>query len=168
MADIDETISLFEHIRNRLPTGYGLGDDENIENDGVYNHKTFQQSLREDHEGDVGIFENNISEINILSGFLGYQGNIQVAVVTKNGDIDGAMKYLKEALELRKQAKNLAKAEKRLEKSELDYYMLEQIIKGTNKEIVIKLANGTTLTVKEEKEGTGYVSFNEKYSQAHK
>lgn len=99
MADIDETISLFEHIRNRLPTGYGLGDDENIENDGVYNHKTFQQSLREDHEGDVGIFENNISEINILSGFLGYQGNIQVAVVTKNGDIDGAMKYLKEALE---------------------------------------------------------------------
>ena len=46
--------------------------------------------------------------------------------------------------------------------------MLEQIIKGTNKEIVIKLANGTTLTVKEEKEGTGYVSFNEKYSQVHK
>lgn len=78
------------------------------------------------------------------------------------------LKYLREALELRKQAINLAKAEKRLEKSELDYYMLEQIIKGTNKEIVIKLANGTTLTVKEEKEGTGYVSFNEKYSQAHK
>ena len=78
------------------------------------------------------------------------------------------LKYLREALELRKQAKNLAKEEKRLEKSELDYYMLEQIIKGTNKEIVIKLANGTTLTVKEEKEGTGYVSFNEKYSQAHK
>ena len=78
------------------------------------------------------------------------------------------LKDLREALELRKQAKNLAKAEKRLEKSELDYYMLEQIIKGTNKEIVIKLANGTTLTVKEEKEGTGYVSFNEKYSQAHK
>lgn len=78
------------------------------------------------------------------------------------------LKYLREALELRKQAVNLAKAEKRLEKSELDYYMLEQIIKGTNKEIVIKLANGTTLTVKEEKEGTGYVSFNEKYTQAHK
>ena len=78
------------------------------------------------------------------------------------------LKYLREALELRKQAKNLAKAEKRLEKSELDYYMLEQIIKGTNKEIVIKLANGTTLTVKEEKEGTGYASFNEKYTQAHK
>ena len=77
------------------------------------------------------------------------------------------LKYLREALELRKQAKNLAKAEKRLEKSELNYYMLEQIIKGTNKEIVIKLANGTTLIVKEEKNETGYTSFNEKYSQAH-
>ena len=78
------------------------------------------------------------------------------------------LKYLREALELRKQAKNLAKAEKRLEKSELDYLMLEQIIKGTNKEIVIKLANGTTLTIKEAKNETGFVSFNEKYSQAHK
>ena len=77
------------------------------------------------------------------------------------------LKYLKEALELRKQAKNLAKAEKRLEKSELDYLMLENIIKGTNKEIVIKLANGTTLTVKEQRAETGYVSFNDKYSKAH-
>ena len=38
------------------------------------------------------------------------------------------LKYLREAIELRKQAKNLAKAEKRLEKSELDYLMLENII----------------------------------------
>lgn len=78
------------------------------------------------------------------------------------------LRYLKEALELRRQAKNLAKAEKRLEKSELDYLMLENIIKGTNREIVIKLANGTTLTVREAKNETGYVSFNDKYTQAHK
>lgn len=77
-------------------------------------------------------------------------------------------KYLKEALELRRQAKDLYKAEKRLEKSELDYLMLENIIKGTNREIVIKLANGTTLTIKDCKAETGYTSFNEKYSQAHK
>lgn len=77
------------------------------------------------------------------------------------------LKYLKEAIELRKQAKNLAKAEKRLEKSELDYLMLENIIKGTNKEIVIKLANGTTLTIKDAKNEVGYVSFNDKYTQAH-
>ena len=76
-------------------------------------------------------------------------------------------KYLKEALELRRQAKDLYKAEKRLEKSELDYYLLEQIIKGTNREIVIKLANGTTLTIKDAKNEVGYVSFNDKYSKAH-
>ena len=77
------------------------------------------------------------------------------------------LKYLKEALELRRQAKDLYKAEKRLEKSELDYYLLEQIIKGTNREIVIKLANGTTLTVKDAKNEVGYVSFNDKYTKAH-
>lgn len=77
------------------------------------------------------------------------------------------LKYLREALELRRQAKNLAKAEKRLEKSELDYYLLEQIIKGTNREIVIKLANGTTLTVKDAKNETGYASFDSRYSKAH-
>ena len=77
------------------------------------------------------------------------------------------LKYLKEALELRRQAKNLAKAEKRLEKSELDYLMLENIIKGTNREIVIKLANGTTLTVKDTKNETGYTSFDSKYTKAH-
>ena len=78
------------------------------------------------------------------------------------------LKYLREAIELRKQAKNLAKAEKRLEKSELDYLMLENIIKGTNREIVVRLANGTTLTVKDAKNEVGYVSFNESYTKAHK
>ena len=78
------------------------------------------------------------------------------------------LKYLKEAIELRKQAKNLAKAEKRLEKSELDYLMLESLIKGTNREIIIKLANGTTLTIKEAKSETGYTSFDSKYNEAHR
>ena len=78
------------------------------------------------------------------------------------------LKYLREAIELRRQAKNLAKAEKRLEKSEVDDLMLENIIKGTNREIVIKLANGTTLTVKDAKNEVGYVSFDSKYTQAHK
>lgn len=78
------------------------------------------------------------------------------------------LKYLKEAIELRKQAKNLAKAEKRLEKSELDYLMLENIIKGTNREIVIKLSGGTVLTIRDTKNEVGYVSFNDKYTQAHK
>ena len=77
------------------------------------------------------------------------------------------LKYLKEALELRRQAKNLAKAEKRLEKSELDYYLLEMIVKGIDKEITIRLANGTTLTIKDVKNETGYASFDSRYTKAH-
>ena len=77
------------------------------------------------------------------------------------------LKYLREALELRRQAKNLAKAEKRLEKSELDYYLLEMIVKGIDKEITIRLANGTTLTIKDTKNETGYASFDSRYTKAH-
>ena len=77
------------------------------------------------------------------------------------------LKYLREALELRRQAKNLAKAEKRLEKSELDYLMLENIIKGTNREIVIKLSGGTVLTIRDCKNETGYASFDSRYTKAH-
>ena len=76
-------------------------------------------------------------------------------------------KYLKEALELRRQAKDLYKAEKRLEKSELDYYLLEMMVKGIDKEITIRLANGTTLTIKDTKNETGYASFDSRYTKAH-
>ena len=77
------------------------------------------------------------------------------------------LKYLKEALEIRRKAKDLYKAEKRLEKSELDYLMLENIIKGTNREIVVKLSGGTVLTIRDCKNETGYTSFNDKYTKAH-
>lgn len=77
------------------------------------------------------------------------------------------LKYLREALELRKQAKNLAKAEKRLEKSELDYYLLEMMVRGIDREIVIRLTNGTTLTIKDSKNETGYASFDSRYTKAH-
>lgn len=77
-------------------------------------------------------------------------------------------KYFKEALDLRRQAIDLAKAEKRLARTELDYLLLERLIKGTNKEIVVKLANGTSITVKEEKSETGYKSFIDRYRDLHK
>lgn len=93
------TSSLFEHILNRLPTGYGLGDDEKEIVDGISNHATFQQSLREDHEGDVGIFDTNMTDNPMLMGNAGYTSNVQIAVVTKNGDIDSATKYLLKAFE---------------------------------------------------------------------
>lgn len=95
---IDETKSLFEHIRHRLPDGYSLGDDGTVIKDGVPNHTVFQQFIREDHEGDVGVFETLTSDFSIMGGAIGYESKIQFAVATKNGDIDSAVKYLKEAL----------------------------------------------------------------------
>ena len=104
MEVIDETKSLFEHIRNRLPTGYGLGDDETVYKDNVPDHAVFQQSLREDCEGDVGSFGTLTSEVKIVAGAVGWNTKIQIAVVTKQGDIDNAYKYLLEAFENIKKA----------------------------------------------------------------
>ena len=94
--EIDTTSSLFEHILNRLPTGYGLGDDGKEMVDGISNHATFQQSLREDHEGDV---ETLTSQVKVIAGAVGWNTKVQIAVVTKQGDIDNAYKYLIEAFE---------------------------------------------------------------------
>lgn len=95
----DVTSNLFEHIKHRLPTGYEFGDDGTIIDDNlVPNHKTFQNSLRQDHEGDVGIFETYMTEQPKYNGYSCYIGEVQIAVVTKNGDIDSAKEYLIGAL----------------------------------------------------------------------
>lgn len=97
---MDNALTLYEHIRNRLPTGYGLGDDESVlDESNNYNHSVWEQTIREDHEGDVGIFEIYTAEQPKFSGYTCYVSEIQIAVVTKQGDIDSAKKYLKEALE---------------------------------------------------------------------
>lgn len=96
---MDKTNSLYEHIRNRLPMGYGYGNDEKEFNKkGIPNHQTSFQSLREDCEGDVGIFELLIEEQKKYSGYTCFKSQVQIAVVTKNGDITGAEDYLLEAL----------------------------------------------------------------------
>lgn len=95
----DTTNSLYEHIKNRLPTGYGLGNDGKEIINGNSNHAVFQQSIREDHDGDVGIFDTSMKDIPMMMGNAGYTSNIQIAVVTKNGDIDNAVKYLLKAFE---------------------------------------------------------------------
>ena len=84
---------MFEFIKERLPVGYGLGDDGTEYEGTEPNHKTWKQTLREDHEGDVGIFEVYRSEETKYHGH-SYITEMQIAVVTKNGDIDSATDYL--------------------------------------------------------------------------
>lgn len=97
MSELDNTSSLYEHIKNRLPTGFGLGDDGTEIIDNVPDHKTFQQSVREDHEGDVGIFVIENTPYSVMAGQLGYEAQIQFGVVTRDSDIDSAVKYLEAA-----------------------------------------------------------------------
>lgn len=94
---MDTTNSLFEHIRNRLPTDYNYGDDGTVINNNIPNHKTFQQSIREDHEGDVGIFELNNTLQSKYSGYSFLISEIQIVVVTIDGDIEKAKQYLADA-----------------------------------------------------------------------
>lgn len=99
----DETSNLFEHIRHRLPDKYNLGDNNVTYKDNVPNHCVWNQSLREDHEGDVGVFQTRLAQAEMFHGVACLLANIQIAVVCLNGDIDSAEKYLREALENIKQ-----------------------------------------------------------------
>lgn len=100
----DVTNNLFEHIRHRLPDKYNLGDNSTeYDDEHVPNHCVWNQSLREDHEGDVGVFQTRLAQAEMFHGVACLLANIQIAVVCLNGDIDSAEKYLREALENIKQ-----------------------------------------------------------------
>lgn len=87
---------MFEFIRERLPTGYGLGDDGTEYTGNEPNHRVWDQTLREDHEGDVGIFEIYRSPTSLYGRSKSYKSEVQIVVVTKQGDIDAAIEYLEE------------------------------------------------------------------------
>lgn len=98
----DTTTSLYEHIKNRLAVGFNYGDDGQVLVDKVPNHKTFWQSLREDHPGDVGIFEYLIDKtpsFDKISSHTLWKSNVQISVVCLDGDINGARKYLLKSFE---------------------------------------------------------------------
>ena len=87
-------IDLFNFIKERLPAGFGLGDDGTVYENKEPNHKTWKQTIREDHEGDVGVFEIYRSEQTKYNGHDCFVSEMQIAVVTNQGDIDSAMDYL--------------------------------------------------------------------------
>ena len=93
----DTTNNLFEHIRHRLPDKYNLGDNNVTYKDNVPNHCVWNQSLREDHQGDVGVFMTRMAQAEIFHGVASQLANVQIAVVCVNGDINTAEKYLREA-----------------------------------------------------------------------
>lgn len=98
----DTTTSLYEHIKNRMASGFGFGDDGQVIVDRVPDHRISYQSIREDCEGDVGVFEYIIDSqgsYDRLSIHTLWRVNVQFSVVTKNGDIEAAKKYLIKSFE---------------------------------------------------------------------
>lgn len=92
--------SLHTFIIERLPDIDGYGDTGKIiDEDGVSNHAVFKQSIRENKEGDVGVFVVSTQEDTKLSGHSCYQSEIQVVVNCVQGGIDGAIDYLSRTLE---------------------------------------------------------------------
>lgn len=96
---MDEQVSsLYEHIKNRLDNTYEYGDVGKELVDKIPNHAVWEQSLREDYQGDVGIFEITKTEISNARGMYLYEGEIQIVVVCKSNDLDNVKIYLKNTL----------------------------------------------------------------------
>lgn len=93
-------MKLYDFIIERLPDTQGYGNAGKVyDEDGVSNHSVFKESIREDHEGDVGVFISANSDITKFSGRYCFEGEIQVVVNCINGDIDGALDYLFKTLD---------------------------------------------------------------------
>lgn len=98
----DSVNSLYEHLKNRLAIGYGYGDDEQTIIDKVPDHRVSSMSLREDHPGDVGIFEyltNKEKQYDNIDSHTLWSSRIQISAVVKEGNIEICKRYLKESFD---------------------------------------------------------------------
>lgn len=90
---------LYEYIRKQIPVIDGYGEagkeiDENL----VSNHDVFFQSIRDDHEGDIGIFIIDGSEDTKLMFGEIYESEIQIVVNSVDGEIKPVLELLQQLL----------------------------------------------------------------------
>ena len=103
----DEDKTLYGFIKEQIPVvnGYGVNGQTTV--DGVKDHDVFYQSIREDHEGDIGIFMITGQENTQLQYGEIYVSEIQIVVNSVNGDIAGVLDMLMNTLKnIRKNKKN--------------------------------------------------------------
>lgn len=87
---------LYDYIIERLPDIEGYGNVGRVyDEDGVSNHSVFKQSIREDKQGDIGVFITNTHEATKLSGHSFWVSEVQIVVNTVNGDVECALRYLR-------------------------------------------------------------------------
>lgn len=103
----DEDKTIYGFIKENIPavSGYGITDQTIVDN--VTNHDIFYQSIREDHEGDIGIFLITGQEFDKLQYGHIYMSEIQIVVNSVGGDIAGVLNMLLTTLEnIRKNKRN--------------------------------------------------------------
>lgn len=95
---MDEDRTLYGFIKEQIPAvnGYGVTGQTTV--DGVTDHDIFYQSIREDHEGDIGIFMITGQENTQLQYGEIYNSEVQIVVNSVNGDIAGVLNMLKNTL----------------------------------------------------------------------
>lgn len=87
--------SIYDFITEQLPNVEGFGNvDKILDEAGIYNHSAFQQTIREDHEGDVGVFIVDNKDYTEMKFIKLTESEIQVVVNCVQGDIEQTLDYL--------------------------------------------------------------------------
>lgn len=86
--------SIRDYIIEQLPQIEGYGNCGQVFKDKIPNHAVFKQSLRNDHEGDVGIFIMRNEPDNTIAHSPFRKAVIHIYVNAVAGDVEGSEQYL--------------------------------------------------------------------------
>lgn len=87
--------SIYDFITEQLPNVTGYGNfKKKLDEDGISDHSVFYQTIRNDHEGDVGIFVLNTKDNTDMKFAPLTESEIQIVVNCVGGDILQGLDYL--------------------------------------------------------------------------
>ena len=84
-----------DYIIEQLPQIEGYGNCGQVFKDKIPNHATFKDSIRTDHEGDIGIWKISEKDNKELKFCTLTESEIQIVVNAIRGDVDGCEEYLR-------------------------------------------------------------------------
>jgi hypothetical protein len=112
MVGIVEVISMsvkytiYDFMIESLPNTDGFGNtNKTVDEAGIPNHSAFQQTIREDHEGDVGVFIINSKDNTEMKFIKLTESEIQIVVNCIHGDIEQTIEYLENLFNRLKESK---------------------------------------------------------------
>lgn len=91
---MSDRYTIRDFIIEQLPQVDGYGNCGSVFKNNIPNHSAFKQSLRNDHEGDIGIFVINSKDNWELKYTKLIESEIQIVVNAVAGDVEGSEEYL--------------------------------------------------------------------------